>query len=408
MIGTLWSKHGGFVDVLLDFFLIRVPVRFRKRVIENAGHQVVVDKKRALLYYKTDPFFSKRLVKKGRHTNDREIVSMVSSLTEAGFIVDVIDREASRSQIFKLRKYEYELFFSNCAGNSAPLHWTVVDDLKPKKIVALAMGPDPELSVKNNVARHANFRDRTGVDPVLRRMVDGSPEEWSARFGNSSAIFINARPGTFSYQSYLGYEVPLHFLPSAVSDSVPVHEAKVSERSPKTFMFFGGNGLICKGLDLVLEAFDGLHHLDLHVFAPPGEKDFWSHYRPLLARNPQIHFHGFVDVGGRIFQSISQRAAFNIFPASAEGCATSVTSAMRSGVIPVVTHEAGLDVEGYGIQIGTIHPEPAELRDLVCSLSELSESEVNRRSRESYLASLDFTDLNFRKSFQDAVLQIIL
>ncbi len=106
--------------------------------------------------------------------------------------------------------------------------------------------------------------------------------------------------------------------------------------------------MICKGLDLVLEAFDGLTGVELHIGGPAGENEFWSFYAPLLKRNPHIFYHGFVVVGGALFNKITEDAAFAIFPGSAEGATTSVLTVMARGLVPFVTYETGIDSEDFG------------------------------------------------------------
>lgn len=397
------------VEVLRDIIQIRLAVQFRRLVMRDVFRSSKSFDRRALLYYKTSPFASSRLVDKSRHTNDREILSMASVLHRQGLTVDVIDREAKPSQFMQLAEFDYDLIISNCAGNSAPHHQTLLTKFSYKAFVALAMGPDPAVSHEKNTSRHASFSKRTGVSPVVRRLVSGTKDEWDSRFSKASAIVVNARPGTFSHQSYLRYGIPIHYVPSAVSEAVGFEDSLGGgrKRLPTSFIFFGGNGLICKGLDLVLEAFDGMHNLELHVFGPLGEKDFWKYYKPLLMVNPQIHVHGFVDVGGKIFQEVTSRAAFNIFPASSEGAATSVVTAMRAGVIPLVTYEAGVNVEPFGFQIPKDQVNPEALRDLIGRLSSMGADEVRKRSKLAYLASLEFCESNFTDKFDLAVREIL-
>jgi hypothetical protein len=179
----------------------------------------------------------------------------------------------------------------------------------------------------------------------------------------------------------------------------------LKRKSAKSFLYIGGNGLICKGLDLVLEAFDGLSHLTLDVCGPEGEADFWGFYRPLMERNPQIRFHGFVDVTGPVFKNITSRTAFNIFPSCSEGCATSVVTAMRRGVIPVVTPESGVDVYDFGYELQNATVEG--VRDVVMNLCEMPQSEMKRRILDTYLESSRYSMDGFKDSMLRALLNTL-
>jgi hypothetical protein len=140
----------------------------------------------------------------------------------------------------------------------------------------------------------------------------------------------------FNVETFSSHQIPMCRINPSTSPILNFELSLLESKSSNSFIYFGGNGLICKGLDLVLEAFDGLKGVTLDVCCPSNELDFWSYYKPLLERNSHIRFHGFVQVGGREFSEITAKAAFNIFPGSAEGCATSVVTCMRRGVIPVL------------------------------------------------------------------------
>ena len=156
---------------------------------------------------------------------------------------------------------------------------------------------------------------------------------------------------------------------------------------------------------MVLEAFDGLSDFRLDVCCPSAEKDFWDHYRPLLDRNKNIVFHGFVPVGGALFESLTRRAAFNIFPGSAEACATSVITCMRRGVIPVVTVQTGVDDEGFGFTIDNL--DVNELRNLIIKISEIGVDSLRERVIKTYNASMGYTIDSYSKSFNSALLRVI-
>lgn len=393
------------LDSIKDFFLIKLPVKLRKRVVVDCFSKTGKLSKRALLYYKTDSFYSSYLAEKSVHTNDAEILYMINELDKMGFIVDLADRQAKKEQLSDLKKFEYDVVISNCAGNSSPYHHLLADELKYKSLIAYAMGPDPKLSVEKVKARHADFQKRSGVEPVVRRLVNGEESEWDSRFSKSTGIIVNG--DTFSADSYKRHNRPIYYVPSTISEHLKVDESELNNKSKKTFLYFGGSGLICKGLDIVLDAFDGLTDLKLHVCGPPTEQDFWEYYGPVLARNPQIEYHGFVDVAGPHFKKIALESSFNIFPTAAEGCATSVLTTMKAGVIPVVNYEAGVRIGNFGIEISEAQMQPEELRKLVLQLSEMEDVEIAKRVKETYKASFEYNKDTFVDCFRKAIDQIM-
>jgi len=376
-----------------------VPLRFFKRnVIKGIGARVLV-KKRAFVYFKTDPYFSRRLRDAYVHTNNAEIVSMVEVLNRLGFSVDLVDRDAKWPEIKPLLTREYDIYLANAAGNSAPFHTEISARIKARNRIFFGAGPEPDVSNHLNEARHAEFDRRTSRRCIRRRLVAG--ERLADRFLRMDAIFYVGND--FSAETYACHKLPLFRIYPSTSPALRFDLSAMESKRSNHFLYFGGNGLICKGLDLVLEAFDGLEGVALDVCGPASELDFWQYCKPLLARNPHISFHGFVQVGGEKFKRITASAAFQVFAGSAEGCATSVVTCMRRGVIPITTRETGVDVGNYGINIDT--PSVDAIRSLVLRLKNTPREEMQRRVVDTYLASMEYTPERFVRSFEAALLK---
>jgi len=385
------------IDKLLDLMLVRLPLRFLKRNIVRAlGGNLP---RRALVYFKTDPLFSRRLRDAYVHTNNAEIMSMVSIFNRLGFSVDLVDRDAKWSEIEPLLHHDYDVYLANSAGNSAPLHIEINARIKARHRIFFAAGPEPTESNRLVSARHEAFDQRTGTQCVRRRLVAG--EELDRRFVGMDAVFYVGNG--FSAHTYARHNLQTFRIYPSTSPELGFDAAALSGKCPNHFMYFGGNGLICKGLDLVLEAFDGLEGVTLDVCGPASEADFWGYYKPLLDRNPHIHFHGFVRAGGEAFSAMTASAAFQVFPGSAEGCATSVLTCMRRGVIPVTTWETGVDSGDYGIEIE--EPNVEAIRSLVTRLKDMPREEMERRVVDTYLASMAYTPERFACSFEAALLK---
>lgn len=393
------------LERLLDFLFIRVPLGLKKRVVLNAGKTSSAPLGKLLLYYKTDSLFSSRLVKKSSHTNDFEILLMVDCFTKMGFEVDLVDRLASKKDLQSIQGLHYEIFISNLAGNSAPLQNYIQSIVTYKKLVAYVMGPEPILSSQLVQKRHDEFFTRTGYKPIVRRLVKGDPIELKERFAPVHSFISNGK--NFSIESYQKNfpTKPVYRVPSSISEAIVPPESIFRNKKPQRFLYFGGNGCICKGLDLVLEAFDGLEGVELDVCAPSTESDFWDYYNPLLKRNPHIRYHGFIEVGGEQFVKITSEASFNVFASSSEGCATSVLTAMRMGCIPIVSYESDVDVTGFGFQLE--NSTSNEIRKVVLQLRSLGSQQVRAMSQNTYLASLEYTQWTFQHTLRLAISEIL-
>ena len=160
------------LHVLLDLLFVRVPLRFfKKNVVAGMGGGHPKCSRRALVYFKTDPVFSRRLRDAYVHTNNAEIITMVGVLNRLGFSVDLLDRDADWSEIAPLMVHDYDVYLANTAGNSAPLHTEINARIKARYRIFFAAGPEPEISNRLVEARHAEFDLRHGTKCVRRRLV---------------------------------------------------------------------------------------------------------------------------------------------------------------------------------------------------------------------------------------------
>lgn len=382
--------------------VVSLPLRLmKKRVVCSDRKKNSSVQGNVLIYYKTDPIFSKRLSKAYRHTNNAEILEMVYLLNEKGFNVCIIDRDASLEEIRSVLDREYMLYIANAAGNSAPYHIHIMNEVNACHKIIYAAGPEPTVSNELVAQRHLDFEKRNGWKPIWRRMVKGG--NFEERFKGASAIIYFGNK--FNESTFSKFKIPLFPITPSTEPNLEKPLPRFEYAEPKNFLYFGGSGLICKGLDLVLEAFDGLHNLNLDVCCEMVEKDFWDYYRPLLARNPQIKIQGFVNVSSQKFRSITDRAGFNIFPGSAEACATSVVTCMRRGVVPLITRETGVDVDGFGFQLDKVSIK--EIRATVLKLSQMSKSELKERKQKTLEVSRKYKMEVFLKRLEFALEAVI-
>jgi glycosyltransferase involved in cell wall biosynthesis len=292
----------------------------------------------AAMYYKTEPLV------RGidyRHTNNWEIVKSIQILNSMGFVVDLIDRSNTSWNPQK----KYDLFLGLGVGNTGKRFAEYARRSKANKKVLLAMGPQPDISNKRVIARYDAFQKRTGINaPPQRTVTDVIGPAFLEIIENTDYIFCIGELQTKSFQSMLGYDVPvLPFYP-AVTNSVKFRSEWKTKRNLNEFLCFAGNGLICKGVDLLIEAF--LHDQDkkLHICGP-AEKALFDAYGQKIQASKNIEYHGFIAAGGETFNKLVSQCAWVIFHPSAEGCCTSVATAMKAGLVPIINSWTGIHVD---------------------------------------------------------------
>jgi hypothetical protein len=67
-----------------------------------------------------------------------------------------------------------------------------------------------------------------------------------------------------------------------------------------------------------------------------------------LYQTPNIRTKGWIDIRGSEFVNLMSECLAVIFPSCSEGQAGSVTTCMHGGLIPIVSRESGIDLEGFG------------------------------------------------------------
>lgn len=354
---------------------------------------------RALLYYKTEPFFSPRSVREYTHTNNWEILEIARILNQLGFVVDVVDREVP-IQKFSPRSH-YDVFLGLGAGNSGK-HFLRLGKMVPEAVkILFAAGPEPDFSNRLIHERYEYFFSRhPGIAMEKRRLI--TEVDFSAFAKIADAIFYVGND--FSRASYQSFKKPLYRIYPSTSPRIQCCIDEISKSSARDFLYFGGSGNVVKGLDVLIESFADLPQRKLHICAPK-EEDFERFYAGILRNSERFVWHGLVEVGSPRFHEITAECGFVVLPSCSEGCATSVVTCMRRGLIPVVTYECGIDHGDWGVSIPSIHVQ--DLREQMRGLQHISQAEMGWRRHETFIESWKYTQSAFSKSFAEALSRVL-
>ena len=371
------------------------------RLIENISSKDVPVVRRAAMYYKTEPFYSN--TNRYSHTNNWEIVRAIEILNSRGFSVDLIDRDNNNWSPDKT----YDLFLGLGVGNSGKNYARYARLSKARVKVLLSMGPQPDTSNRLVIERYSEFNRRTGLNvPAMRTVSDVTGEKFTEIISETDFIFNIGERGNQSYNSFQKYGKPiLHFYP-AISPAVTYDVSWETTRSRKSYLCFAGNGLICKGVDVVTEAFLNDTEKSLHICGP-SEQGYFDYYGDKIKGSKNIKYHGFVEPGGDKFKKLAAECSFVIFHSSAEGCCTSVATAMKAGLVPVTNPWTGILVQDCGISM----PEGGDIiqtiKDTIDKASSLNDYEYNRLVQSTLLKSNNFSQESFTKSYSDAIDEVM-
>jgi len=355
---------------------------FRKKIIKN----YVKGCKYALLYYKTDAFNNPKLAEDYTHTNHWESVEIARILNELGYVVDIIDRTATKFDLDD----KYDLFIGIGAGDSGQHYPDIAKQIPSAIKIMYALGPEPKQSNKWIEDRYCSYVFRHGKGlGKMRRTIDKLDIDEVMKYTDVIITCGN----DYIQTTYKKYNKPIYRV--YLSSHPDLKPSGLG--SQKAFLYFGGNGHIVKGLDLAIEAITGTD-LELYICCP-----FEKEYQPELP--PNIHWIGFIPVGSQKFTEVASKCGYVILPSCSEASATSVTTCMRKGLIPVVTKETGVDIGDFGYLIETCIIDV--IRNKLLQISQTNQFEFYRRANDTYKESFKYTQENFTSSFKKALCQLL-
>ena len=379
-------------------------VEYHLKIIENiVASNNKNPSKFAAMYYKTEPFYTD--MSRYVHTNNWEIYRAVELLSTMGYCIDLIDRS---NHDWKPKK-EYDIFLGLGVGNTGRLFSEYARRSKARKKVLLSMGPQPDVSNKLVLERYHDFKNRTGHYVKPMRTVDMViGDVWEEIVQETDYVFNIGEKNNNSFKSLEKYDLNvLNFFPG-ISPKVNFNNDWLKSRSKNNFLCFAGNGFICKGVDLLVESFLKNRHLNLHICGPDSERAFFEYYGNKISSSNNITYHGFVQPGSDLFNNLAATCAYVIFNSAAEGCCTSVATAMKAGLVPIINSWTGINIEE---NLGYEMPEKGNRIDNITQYSEIA-SNADQQKYESMVSntlkkSELFSQVSFTTSYKECLNRVL-
>jgi len=350
---------------------------------------------RVLLCYNTHAFVLKGAARERflfNHTNRWEALQIAKTFIDRGDTVDVINENNDR--FVPVARYDYFIGNRINFDRIAPLvnddcvkvlhidtaHWLFhnlgelrrLEDLQRRRGFVL---PSQRVLQPNMAIEHADYATILGNDFTL---------------------------GTYAYAGKPLFRVPI---------STPVlydwPEDRDYARVRNRFLWFGSEGFVHKGLDLVLEAFAEMPDHELTVCGPiRGDRYFERAYYRELYQTPNIHTMGWVQVTSPEFQSLVASCIGLVFPSCSEGQSGGVVTCLHAGLVPVISYESGVDVDGWGVVLRNCSVE--SIREAVKTVSGLPANDLKTRTRLGWeYARANHTKEKFAEAYSNAISEIV-
>lgn len=172
--------------------------------------------------------------------------------------------------------------------------------------------------------------------------------------------------------------------------------------SKYNFIWFGSDGFIHKGLDLLLDVFKQIPQCTLNIYGlSPHEEVLYKKLKSANTINK-----GRINVLSEKFIQVITQNAFVILPSCSEGMNTGVATCMKHGMIPIVTKEAGFDSNDIIITLNDYRIET--IKETIERLIKYSDLEIITMREKAYkYANSEFSLEKYTFTFSNIMNNIL-
>ncbi len=359
-------------------------------IIRNINYNVVPHQKKVLISYLTRGFAVRPEINSGR-TIIPELFKIVKVFTESGFAVDLVNCNDIKS-IKLILDTKYDVLF----GFGEVFYR--MSEFQPNALTMLYMTEQhPETSYKEEQKRLDYFYERHNKKvPIVRSGQFYKIEHLKKKY-NSVITLSELEPLKQMYND------PYPIFPTGIINPQFSFSDKEHSFSRTNFLWLGSSAVIHKGLDLLIDVFKKRDDVSLHICGLNEQA------RKILniPERANIYDYGYIDIQSETFLNIVDKCTYSILPSCAEGCATSITTCMLHGLIPVVNKDAGFN----RLSDNALFLKDFKIEYLDNKISELSNYDIEYLSklheRVFHFARSSFILSTFEENFRTIVNDII-
>ena len=356
--------------------------------------------KTALLSYIRSVFENEEKINNSRHTNRLTTQIIAKTLNELGYNVDVIDCMDDFKESFD--KYNLVIGLGKTLDNVLQMR----NNASKTKVIWFGTGCNPLFSNVITIRRITDFHKKHGK--ILLSSSRYIKEDWVLQHEFADWIILHG--STFAKATYRNENISTIHAPVFIKHTIARTDEEWNS-AKQNHIWFGSDGAIHKGLDLIIDAFAERKDCTLHICGNvKNENDFFNYYSSVITSAGNIKYHGFVNVESDEFKQILKSSAFVIYPSASEGNSPAVITCMANGgLIPIVTKNTDVDLNGYGLLINEF--SATAVIDAINKSQKLTVEDLKKQSEviieETHrLNSFDHFKEDFKLKLQEAIKSI--
>ena len=296
----------------------------------NINYDAVSNQKKTLICYIPNFFFQTLDLRSIGRTIPLEMFKIIKVISEFGYCIDIVSVNDLKSlDIIKSNSYSLIFGFGETFYKMTQLQPSAVS-------VFYVTENHPEFSYREEKKRLDYFYERHRIKASFER--SGRYYKLEHVAVKYDHIIVMGEEEYFLKQ----YEKPNSIFPTGLLNPGFIVKPKDHNSARKHFLWLGSPSVIHKGLDLLIDTFRYRDDITLHIcgLSPKARKLLDIP----IKRN--IIDYGFINIKSEEFLRIVNTCSFSILLSCSEGMATSITTSMLHGLIPVVMRDAGFNKLG--------------------------------------------------------------
>ena len=365
-------------------------IQYDSDLIQNLNYNCIDNQRKCLICYKTTGFYFD-IDSKRSHTLLFEIHKIISVFAQLGYTVDIIDPLAVNGiKLIKEKKYDVIFGFGEVFYQMTNLQQDAIS-------IYYFTENYPYLSFRAERERIDYFYERHHRRAKIVRSGKFYKQIHLSKKYNGVIVLGESEPFLTQYPKI--YSI----FPTGLINSNFIYSNKNHEETRKHFLWFGTNAVIHKGLDLLVDIFSQRDDVVLHICGTTKRADNYLR----IPKKANIILYGKIDVNGETFLKLIETCSYTIFPSCSEGFATSITTCMLHGLIPIVYRSTGFNrlknnalfLDDYKIEY---------INEKITEYSEISTENLNIYSKSIFdFARQNFVISKFNENFREIVTEIL-